>query len=675
VSVTKQAFDIFASAADAAIPQGGVTVSDWADMHRILSPEASAEPGRWRTSRVPYARAWMDVITEPTVHTVVLKTSSQVGKSEVLNNACGYFIHHDPCPILLIQPTVDRMKDYSKKRIQPMLRDTPVLAAVMSDDKSRDSDNTMLSKAFVGGHLLMAGANAASGLASNPIRVVLADEVDRYPRDVDNEGDPLTLAIRRATTFSNRKIVPTSTPTIKGESRIEELFNTSHGFKYHVPCPHCGTFQVLRWRDVIERVNDKGEVEVEHGDYRVQWELDEDGNIKECYYVCEQGCLIEPHHKLWMISAESGAEWRDAEGESLDAVLTAGNHKGSIGFAINALNSPWFHWHEIIAEFLVAIKAAKEGKPELLKVFVNTLLGETWDTNQEGSDIKGLEQREEEYSAEIPLGVLCLTAGVDTQPDRLECEIVGWGIGEESWSINYYVIRGDTNQPQVWQQLFEVLSKSYECEREDSTGTRLTRTIDACCIDSGGHNTQAVYAFTKAHSGRKWLAIKGSSTAAKETISMRPTKLKGGALLYIVGTNLVKDKLFGYLKVTEPGAAYCHFPAGYDDEYYKQLTAEKRVKKIKKFDKNDPHGYSQWMYKKIRSRNEALDCRVYAMAALYHLNFNFPRALEQENLHCAAKTDTLYVSENAVKDNNESFVRRFGQTQGFVSKFTRQGRT
>lgn len=611
----------------------------------------------------------MDTITEPKVHTVVLKTSSQVGKSEVLNNTCGYFIHHDPCPILLIQPTVDRMKDYSKKRIVPMLRDTPVLAAVMSDDKSRDSDNTMLSKGFVGGHLLMAGANAASGLASNPIRVVLADEIDRYPRDVDNEGDPLSLAIRRATTFSNRKIIPTSTPTIKGDSRIEELYDESHQFRYYVPCPHCATMQVLRWRDEI--VKDNGEVE--QGDYRVQWELDEGGAIKECYYVCEQGCLIEEHHKLWMISTESGAEWRDPDGNSLDRVLTEGLHKGTIGFAINALNSPWFHWHEVAAEFITATKAAKEGKPELLKVFVNTLLGETWDTNQEGSDIKGLDTREETYAADIPSGVLVLTAGADVQPDRVEIEVVGWGIGEESWSINYYEVRGDTNSPQVWQQVYEVLSQTYECEREDSKGVRLTRTIDAVCIDSAGHNTQAVYDFTKAHRGRKYLAIIGRATGVKDIISMRPSKLKGGVLLYTVGVNKVKDKLFGYLKVTEPGAAYCHFPTGYDDEYYAQLTAEKRVKKIKKFDKADPHGYSEWTYKKIRARNEALDCRVYAFAALHHLNVNFERKLQEENLLCAPKSDTLYAAENSAANKPDSFVRRFGQTQGFVSSW-RKGR-
>jgi phage terminase large subunit GpA-like protein len=649
--ITTQVFDIFSAAADAAIPQGGITVSDWADTHRVLSPEASAEPGRWRTSRVPYARRWMDVVADPRVHTVVLKTSSQVGKSEVLNNTAGYFIHHDPCPILLIQPTVDRMKDYSKKRIQPMLRDTPALAMVVADDKARDADNTMLSKAFVGGHLLMTGANAASGLASNPIRVVLADEVDRYPRDVDNEGDPLTLAFRRQTTFTNRKSVITSTPTIKGASRIEEEYERGTMEQYHVPCPHCGTLQRLRFRDG------------EEGDYiyRVQWERDEDGNITECYYVCEQGCLIEEHHKLWMISEASGAEW-----------VAQKPFSGIISFEINALYSPWLRWSEIAAEFIVASKAAKEGKPELLKAFVNTLLGETWDTDQEGADIKGLESREEEYAAEVPAGVLVLTAGIDTQPDRLECEIVGWGIGEESWSINYYVIAGDTNTLQPWQELLRILDAEYEHEREDANGNRLKLKVRAACIDSGGHNTQAVYNFTRANSGRKFLAIKGLSTAAKEPISLRPSKIKGGVLLWLVGTSLIKDKLFGQLKVQEPGPGYCHFPEGYDDEYYKQLTAEKRVKKLKKFDKNDPHGYSQWMYKKIRARNEALDCRVYAEAGLIHLNVNFSRELDAQLLQCRPKPDTMYVHENSTVDKKKSFAGRFGTSSGgFVSKWNR----
>jgi phage terminase large subunit GpA-like protein len=616
----------------------------WADQYRMLSAEASAEPGPWRTSRVPYAKKWMDSISDPRVHTVVVKSASQNAKSEVVNNAVGYFIHYDACPILLIQPTLDRMRDYSKKRIQPLLRDTPVLAALVSDD-SRDGDNTIFSKSFVGGHLLMTGANAASGLASNPIRVVLADEIDRFPRDVQNEGDPLSLALRRQTTFTNRKTVVTSTPTIEGASRIDEEYKKGTQEQYFVPCPECGHMQTLRFRD--------------DENYRLQWETDEEGKITECYYVCEKGCVIQEHHKLWMISEESGAEW-----------VAQRPFDGTVSFEINTLYSPWYRWTEIARDFIVASQAAKEGNPTLLKVFVNTILGQCWNTDQEGAEITGLEAREETYEADIPLGGLVLTAGVDVQPDRLECEVVAWGQGEESWSINYYVIPGDTNTPHPWQQLLQVLTQEYECEREDDTGTRLKMNIRAVCIDTGGHNTQAAYAFTRAHTGRKFLAIKGSSTGAKEAISLRPSKIKGGVLLYMVGTNLIKDKLFGMFKVNEPGPGYCHFPLGYDTEYYKQLGAEKRVKKIKKFDKDDPHGYSLWQYKKIRSRNEALDCRVYAMAALAHLNVNLPRELEKQNLQCLTKSSTLYVgNENSTLGTQKGFVGRFGTPGGFVSSW------
>jgi phage terminase large subunit GpA-like protein len=634
----RQAFNVFYKAINAVIPAGGLLVSDWADQKRILSAEASAEPGKWRTDRVPYAREWMDVFNDPYVHTIVLMTSSQVAKSETINNICGYCIEHDPCPILLIQPTIDRMKDYSKKRIAPMIRDTPALAAVVDDDKSRDGDNTTLSKGFTGGHLLMAGANAASGLASNPIRVVLADEVDRYPRDVDGEGDPLSLAIVRTTTFTNRKIVITSTPTIKGESRVEEEFELGDKRQYHVPCPECGVSQVLKFSQLV-------------------WETDEEGTtVTSIHYACEvNGCAIDPHHKLGMLDR---GEW-----------IAEKPHNGVVSFHINALYSVWLDWKTLAERFIKANNEAKKGKPELLKTFTNTMLGECWNFDNENPEIEGLENRAETYIAEVPLGVLCVTAGVDVQPDRIECEVVGWGHGEESWSLNYYVLWGTTSEQSVWGRLLEVLTQKFECEREDATGTRLVRSIDAACIDSGGHNTQQVYDFTKRHRGKKFLAIKGLSTRTKEAIATRPTVIKGGALLYGIGTDLIKDALFGNLDVTEIGApGYCHFPIGYDEEYFKQLKAEKRVKKIKKFDKNDPHGYSQWMYKKIRSRNEALDCRVYAYAALKHLNPNFDDLLTRENLLCAKKTDTLYNSENSLAENKSSgFARKFGSTGGFVS--------
>lgn len=626
---SRKAFDIFQQAAEAVIPAGALTVSEWADKYRYLSPEASAEPGRWRTSRVPYSAEWMNAFNDPTVTKVVLKTSSQVGKSETLNNVCGYFMHFDPCPIMFIQPTVDRMREYSKKRLAPMIRDTPALAATVGKEQSRVSDNTILSKDFIGGHLLMVGANAASGLASTPIRLLLADEIDRYPLDVEGEGSPLALAEVRQTTFTNKKTGVTSTPTIKGESAVEQEYEKSDKNRCFVPCPHCGEMQTLKMKQLV-------------------WEATEEGSVTAIHYACEvNGCAIEQHEKLAMLD---GYNW-----------IPERPHTGTVGFEINALYSPWFSWKEFAEDFIRASRDAKAGKPETLKTFVNTRLGETWDTKNEQADVQGLENRMEPYLTDVPLGVLLLTAGVDTQPNRLECSIWGWGPDGECWLIYHEILWGDTSKQQVWQELEELLSEEFTCERETADGVRLKRSIDAACIDAGGHNAEDVKSFTKRHRGRKWLAIFGKATGAKETIIKRPTRVNGGALLWAVGPNLIKDKIFAQLKVTDVGPGYVHFPTGMDGEYFKQLTAEKRVRKQKKFDPKDPFGHSQYMYKKIRERNEALDCMVYAFAAKDHINPSFPALLEKENLHCAKKGLTLYDTDSEKK---ESFTRKFQKNSG-----------
>jgi phage terminase large subunit GpA-like protein len=671
---TPKAFNIFKQAIEAVIPAGAMTVSEWADKYRILSAEASAEPGRWRTSRVPYAKWWMDVFNDYYVWKVVLKTSSQVAKSETLNNVIGYFIHHDPCPIMMVQPTIDRMKEYSKKRIAPMIRDTPALKDVVSDEKSRDSDNTTLGKSFTGGHLKMVGANAASGLASDPIRVAVVDEIDRAPLDVDGEGDVLSLVEVRTSTFGNKKIGVTSTPTIKGASKIEDEFEHSTQFQYLVPCPHCKSLQTIKWKD-------------ETGQKRLIWEADESGAVTDVHYVCDFGCAIEPHEKLWMLDPLNGAGWfqkivtkndkgevvKVESGDPLDQILAERRHNGVIGFEINALYSPFAGctWQIIAEKFVKAVRSAKAGNPEALKTFVNTMLGESWDTKNEASNIQGLEKHESEYVTDVPIGVLLLTAGIDTQPDRLECSMWGWGPDGECWLIYHEILWGDTSKIDVWEKLKQLLCEEFECERTDSNGKRLVRTIDAACIDAGGHNAEDVKAFTKANRGRNWLATFGKSQGAKEPIVKRPTRLKGGALLWALGVTLIKDKIFAQLKVTDPGPGYVHFPLGMEAEYYKQLTAENRTRKLKKFDSKDPFGYSQWMYKKIRERNETLDCFVYAFAAKEHLNPNFMALLEKENLHCEKKRRTLYDSD---EEPRGSFARKFRKQQGngFVSSYLKK---
>jgi phage terminase large subunit GpA-like protein len=614
-----QVTNIISEACASAIPRGGLTVSLWADQNRMLSPEAAAEPGKWNTDRNPVMREPMDTIGDPRVHTVVLMTSSQVGKSETLNNALGYFIHIDPSPIMFIQPTLDRMKDYSKKRIAPMLRDTPVLKEAMLSSGLTDSDDTVLSKSFTGGQLSMVGANSSSALASQPIRIILADEVDRYPADVDNEGDPLSLAVVRTTTFEgSSKVVITSTPTVKDESRIEQEFAKSDQRHCYVPCPHCNEYQQLVWKD-------------EQGQKRLQWEVAEDNpdQVTSVWYVCKYGCEILPHELPDMLAQN---EWR-----------AHAPFNGIAGFFLNALYSAWQSWKKLAEKFIAAKKSA-----ETLKTFVNTMLGETWDRANEKPEIEGLEDQAETYAAEVPKGVLVLTAGVDVQPDRLECEITGWGVDEESWSVNYHIIYGDPAHDEVWNDLKVILTKEYECERKTEDGYTLRKRISMTCVDSGGHHAHETYKFCLANRGNRVFAIKGSSHDTKTLVSAPSQDKIIGGRLYLIGTILAKDALFGHFKTKEQGAGYCHFPGTRDEktdkvspcypgEYFKQLTAEKRVKKLKKFDKDEKYGYSQYQYKKIRARNEALDCRVYAYAALHMLRPNWEVLQEQENLLCAPK--------------------------------------
>lgn len=547
-------------------------MSQWADQYRQLSSEASAEPGKWLTDRAPYQREIMDSLGDPLVEAVVVMSSAQIGKTEIINNAVGYHIHLDPAPILLLQPTLEMAEAWSKDRFAPMLRDTSVLRGLVRDPRARDSGNTLLHKRFPGGHITMAGANSPASLASRPIRLVLCDEVDRYPASAGAEGDPVSLARKRSTTFWNRKLLLTSTPTIKGASRIEAAFEQSDQRRYHVPCPHCGEEQVLKWQQV--RWNTDPEKE---GDEKHQPET--------ACYVCEHnGCIISDADKLDMLKA---GRW-----------VASAPFNGTAGFHINELYSPWVTFAQMVAEFLKAKKL-----PETLKTWVNTSLGETWEEAGETVDADLLLQRKESWGTEAPEDVVVVTAGVDVQGDRLEVEIKGWGIGEESWSLDYKQIFGDPAQPQIWQELDAYLQKPVKSK------TGLYLNIACSCIDSGGHHTQAVYEFCRSRAVRGVFAIKGLNQAGKPIVG-RPSRNNRHKLrFYPLGVDTAKEVIYSRLRITEPGPGYYHFPAERDREYFLQLTGEKQVTR---FTKGAPR--REWM--KIRARNEALDCNVYALAAL-----------------------------------------------------------
>lgn len=549
-------------------PPPRLTVSEWADEYRRLSPEASAEPGAWNTSRAEYQRGIMDAMSDPSIETVVVMTSAQIGKTEILNNIVGFHVSQDPSPILVVQPTLDMAQTWSKDRLAPMLRDTPVLAGLVKDPRSRDSGNTTLHKTFPGGHITACGANSPSSLASRPIRIVLCDEVDRYPVSAGSEGDPVSLAKKRAATFWNRKVVLVSTPTNKGASRIEAAWEESDKRKFYIDCPHCESEQTLTWANV-------------------RWD---DGNPDSAHYVCPHcGGVLDDADRIRAIRS---GRWV-AEGIS-----------GRVaGFQLSALYSPWTPLASGVRDFLEAKK-----QPATLRVWVNTYLGESWEEQGDAVDDYAISQRKEEW-VDVPNEVILLTAGVDVQDDRLEVEIVGWGKDEESWSIDYRTIYGDPASPAVWQDLDTALSQVFT--RED--GKDLA--VRCACIDSGGHHTSSVYRYVKPREGKRIFAIKGVGGEGKPIVGRPSHNNIGKVRLFSVGVDTAKALLFSRLRINEAGPGYCHFPSSRSDEYFRQLTAEKVVTKYHK-------GFARREFVKTRPRNEALDVRVYSMAALAILNIN-----------------------------------------------------
>jgi phage terminase large subunit GpA-like protein len=551
-------------------PPPNLKISDWADRYRRLSPESSAEAGAWRTDRAPYQREIMDSFNDPDIQRIIFMKSAQVGATEILLNVIGYYIDQDPAPMLVMQPTLQMGQAFSKDRLATMIRDSEKIRNCVKDPRSRDSGNTVLSKKFAGGNLTITGSNSASSLASRPIRCVLADEVDRYEASAGTEGDPISLATKRTTTFWNKKIYLCSTPTIKGLSRIETAFEESDKRYYHVPCPECNEKQVLKWKNVV-------------------WE---ENQPHTAAYACDHcGSVINESKKQWMLKH---GEW-----------IASAPKSNTAGFHISELYSVWSTWADMAKNFLEAKK-----QPEMLKTWINTALGESWEEQGETVEYDVLLDRRLNYDVErIPEDVLVITAGIDTQKDRLELQLVGFGKQYEAWVLEYRIFWGDPNGIKVWQELDDYIKKRFKTE----TGRSMP--VSCVCIDSGGHHTNAVYNFTKPRQARRVFAVKGLSTPGKP-IANKPTFVgKNKAVLYGIGVDSAKEAIFARLSV-ESELTTLHFCADLDEEYFKQLTAEKRVTKFVR-------GRKSLIWKQIRPRNEALDTLVYNFAAIYILNPNF----------------------------------------------------
>lgn len=567
-------------------PPPKLSLSEWADTFAVLSAVSSAEAGRWKT--LPYQKGIMDAITDPRIEAVWCMKSARVGWTKILNFAVGYHIHQDPCSMMIVQPTLEDAQGYSKEELTPMFDDTPVLKGIVSDGKVKGSESTILQKIYPGGTTTIVGSTSPRGFRRVSRRLVAFDEVDGYPASAGDEGDPVKLGIRRTEYFWNRKIIGGSTPTTKDFSRIEKLFLSGDQRRYFVPCPQCEAMQYLKWANL-------------------KWP---EGKPREAYFVCEaNGCVIEHKDKRKII--EQG-EWRSTS--------VAENPK-RISFHIWAAYSysPNSSWGDLAAEFLDA-----KSDQELLKTFVNTVLGETWEEEYSAKlSAEGLSGRAElEFESNTaPEGVLLCTAGVDVQDNRLAIEITGWGEGEESWKISYQEIMGDPARPELWEQLKTLLGTPVV----SVDGRKVP--IVSSGIDSGGHFTHEVYEFARVNKHRGIFALRGASQRNKPAIG-KPSRVdlsykgllkKKGAEVYVVGSDTIKSTLFGRLKLTEPGPQYTHFNRDLGPEYYEMLTSEKQTVRYLK-----GQAIREWT-KKNGARNEALDVAVYSFAALQLYKTRFVR--------------------------------------------------
>lgn len=570
-------------------PLPKTSVSQWADNHRMLSSGISAEPGKWKTSRAPYQKDIMNAFTEPGIHRVVVKSSSQIGKSDMMNNVIGRFAHLDPCAIMMIQPTIDMAQDYSKTRIAPMIRDTKVLNNLFYDVKSRDANNTILSKVFPGGRLIMCGANSPAGLASRPIRILLADEVDRFPDSAGTEGDPVDLAAKRMTTFWNSCMGLFSTPTNEGSSRIDEEYLAGTQEEWQHKCPNCGEYHLLRH---IDMTVDYKEIKTPSGKKTVI--------VNDVKWRC-------PHCGFSFSEKEMKQTPQKYISRNADALKN-----GIRSFFVNGFTSPWMTWSKIMREWLEA-----KGDPEREKVIMNTVFGESYKQKGAFEDEQIFLRRRESYGAELPNGVLLLTAAIDTQDNRLEYEVVGWGKEEECWGIRKGIVLGAPNQDRTWKEIDNILDKTYHFA--DGKGLKVVRTF----IDSGGHYTSDVYNYCQKNFHKQRFAIKGRGGPGIPLIYKIAKANNAKAPLILLGVDDGKQQIMDRLSIDSPGPLYFHFPQdegikelsnrGYDDLYFKGIISEH--KKVYK-----RNGVLREVWETTKNvRNEPLDLRNYNLACMKSL--------------------------------------------------------
>lgn len=552
-------------------------VSEWADAERVLTTEASAQAGPWRTDTTPYLREIMDRMSaSDPCERVDVMMASQLGKTEAILNVIGYVATDCPGPVLMVQPRDEDIRRYSRQRVAPMIRSSVELRSRFADARGRDGGASMALREFAGGALIMASAQSPAGLASMPIRVVLLDEVDRYPESAGAEGDPIDLAIQRTVSFARRKILLTSTPTAKGRSRIEAALAETGWREYHIPCPHCDHEQPWEWE-------------------ALRWEPGRPDTAMLHCRACGAGIDERDKRELLLLG-----RWVPRH---------PGREDGRrYGYHASGLIAP-YGWQGSSWRALAERWERSERDPSRRRVLVNTGLARTYDESEQTTvDPDSLQGRAEDYGAgvEAPSGAVVVTAGVDVQQDRLEVSVYGWGAGEECWLLSHAVLPGDPSGPALWDDLDALLQRRWR----HASGAMLP--VEAVCVDSG-YLAETVQAWCAARRARRIYATKGASTPTRGVWPARGSRGKRGSghAVYLLGVGAAKDALWRRLQRSDPGPGAVHtarapHPAAPDSAWYEQIMAERPTMRAGQMHWERPRG----------ARAEALDCWVYAYAGL-----------------------------------------------------------
>lgn len=561
-----------------------LTGSEWADKNFYLSSESSAITGKWKT--YPWQREIINAMTDNKCRTVIIKKPTRIGYSIMLSIVIAYYIHQRPSNQFHYQPNDDEAKGYAEDTIEPMIRDNPLISNLVETPsiRGRLKKEKTVKKVYPGGHAEFLGGESDKNFNRRTGRVVSGDEVDAWKKEAGNTGDKITTMFRRTSDFWDRKNILGGKPigtaydiekeVDEGTSILDMWYQKGTQENIQVPCPHCNHYQKFEFEDLL-------------------WDKDKDENEKTikhypetAHFKCKKCSkkIFDKHKRTIMENCKWVAENKNPE-------------SGIRSFSIWAIvsYSPNVTWSDIAKEFL-----ATKGSRLKLKAFTSEVLGRTWEEDYEKATIDNYEERKEAYTAQVPDGVYILTAGADTQDDRIECEVQGWGEAEESWSIEYKIFYGDTSKPEVWQRFDEFLLKTYTHENGGLMRVYCTG------LDTQGHSAKQAYAFCKERFSRRVFAFKGAKPVDAPIAPRLATRNnKGRVPLFLIGVNQAKDVIHSHITTQTVGAGYMHFPQEkeYNDEYFKQLTAEKRGKD------------GRWI--KTRARNEALDVRVYGYASLF----------------------------------------------------------